>query len=145
MRRNYLIKSILVAMLAVAPVITSFAIRAYPGLIKIKQPDGSTLTIRNHGDEFRHYTTTEDNFVVKQNASGFYTYATVDAQGVITEGASSKEEPTDLAQKEFYRISKIVFQDVEKKYRIHLDNYELSILYELLNKVIKEPVGLDEA
>ena len=45
MRRNYLIKSILVAMLAVAPVITSFAIRAYPGLIKVKQPDGSTLTI----------------------------------------------------------------------------------------------------
>ncbi len=93
MRRNYLIKSILVAMLAVAPVITSFAIRAYPGLIKVKQPDGSTLTIRNHGDEFHHYTTTEDNFVVKQNASGFYTYATVDAQGIITEGARIAKDP----------------------------------------------------
>jgi sigma-54 dependent transcriptional regulator of gfr operon len=56
-----------------------------------------------------------------------------------------EEEPTNPSQKEFYRISKIVFQDVEKKYRIHLDNYELSILYELLSKVIKEPIGLDEA
>ena len=56
-----------------------------------------------------------------------------------------EEEPTNPSQKEFYRISKIVFQDVEKKYCIHLDNYELSILYELLSKVIKEPIGLDEA
>mgnify|MGYP004600407635 FL=1 len=54
-------------------------------------------------------------------------------------------EPTNPNQKEFYRISKIVFQDVEKKYHIHIDNYELSILYELLNKVIKEPKGLNEA
>ena len=54
-------------------------------------------------------------------------------------------EPTNPNQKELYRISKIVFQDVEKKYHIHIDNYELSILYELLNKVIKEPKGLNEA
>ena len=64
---------------------------------------------------------------------------------MTADDTDDEEEPTDLAQKEFYRISKIVFQDVEKKYRIHIDNYELSILYELLNKVIKEPIGLDEA
>ncbi|WP_270468707.1 PRD domain-containing protein [Catenibacterium mitsuokai] len=63
---------------------------------------------------------------------------------MTADDTDDEEEPTDLAQKEFYRISKIVFQDVEKKYRIHIDNYELSILYELLNKVIKEPIGLDE-
>lgn len=64
---------------------------------------------------------------------------------MTADDTDDEEEPTNPSQKEFYRISKIVFQDVEKKYRIHLDNYELSILYELLNKVIKEPIGLDEA
>lgn len=64
---------------------------------------------------------------------------------MTADDTDDEEEPTNPSQKEFYRISKIVFQDAEKKYRIHLDNYELSILYELLNKVIKEPIGLDEA
>ena len=64
---------------------------------------------------------------------------------MTADDTDDEEEPTNPSQKEFYRISKIVFQDVEKKYRIHIDNYELSILYELLNKVIKEPIGLDEA
>ena len=63
----------------------------------------------------------------------------------LRDDIDDEEEPTNPSQKEFYRISKIVFQDLEKKYRIHLDNYELSILYELLSKVIKEPIGLDEA
>lgn len=64
---------------------------------------------------------------------------------MTADDSDDEEEPTNPAQKEFYRISKIVFQDAEKKYRIHLDNYELSILYELLSKVIKEPIGLNEA
>lgn len=64
---------------------------------------------------------------------------------MTADDTDDEEEPIDPNQKEFYRISKIVFQDVEKKYRIHIDNYELSILYELLNKVIKEPKGLNEA
>lgn len=64
---------------------------------------------------------------------------------MTADDTDDEEEPTNPNQKEFYRISKIVFQDVEKKYRIHIDNYELSILYELLNKVIKEPKDLNEA
>ena len=95
MRRNYLIKSLFIAILVISPFISTFAIRAYPGFIKVTQPDGSTLTIKNHGDEFYHYTTTEDNFIVKQNAAGFFTYATIDTQGIITEGARIAKDPAN--------------------------------------------------
>jgi M6 family metalloprotease-like protein len=64
-----------------------FAVRAYPFPITVSQPDGSQLTIRLQGDEFRHYQTTEDGYLVKQNTKGFYTYATQSATGEVTEGS----------------------------------------------------------
>ncbi|MDD4993162.1 MAG: M6 family metalloprotease domain-containing protein [Paludibacter sp.] len=78
-----------------------FAVRAYPFPINITQPDGTQLTIRLQGDEFRHYQTTEDGYLVKQNAKGFYTYATVSTAGELTESAvvaqnTTKRSASDL-------------------------------------------------
>jgi M6 family metalloprotease-like protein len=77
------------------------AVRAYPFPVSITQPDGSQLTIRLQGDEFHHYQTTEDGYIVKQNAKGFYTYATVSATGQVTEGTvvardAAKRTASDL-------------------------------------------------
>jgi M6 family metalloprotease-like protein len=78
-----------------------FAIRAYPFPITITQPDGMQLTIRLQGDEFRHVQTTEDGYLVKQNAKGYYTYATVSTTGELTESAvvaqnSNKRSASDM-------------------------------------------------
>lgn len=50
-----------------------------------------------------------------------------------------EEEQRELSEQEqeFYRISRIVFAEAEKKYRIRLDEYELSMLYELFKRLIK--------
>lgn len=50
-----------------------------------------------------------------------------------------EEEQRELSEQEqeFYRISRIVFSEAEKKYRIRLDEYELSMLYELFKSLIK--------
>ena len=40
-------------------------------------------------------------------------------------------------EKEFYRITRIVFAEAEKNYIIRLDEYELSMLYELFKRLIK--------
>ena len=66
-------KKILVtlALLAGALQILS-AIPAYPGKIRVTQPDGSVITIRIHGDEWLHYITDESGRVVAQDADGFY-------------------------------------------------------------------------
>ncbi len=45
---------------------------AYPKGIEVVQPDGSTLTIYQHGDEFFHYTTLENGNWVKKFEDGFY-------------------------------------------------------------------------
>lgn len=62
----------------------TYAIRAYRELINVNQPDGSTLTIQTHGDEFFKYRTTADGYLVTENEKGYYVYANVDNQGKIT-------------------------------------------------------------
>ncbi len=61
------------------------AIPADPTPVKVAQPDGSTLTIRLHGDEFFHFTTTHDGYTVMKNNAGYYTYALLE-QGRLVPG-----------------------------------------------------------
>lgn len=44
---------------------------AYPGKIAYRQPDGSIVYVRMHGDEWYHYTTDEKGRVVELSESGF--------------------------------------------------------------------------
>lgn len=57
----------------------SYSVPAYPGIIKARQADGTEISIRLHGDEFAHFTTTEDGYiVVKNGATNNYEYAVLD-------------------------------------------------------------------
>ena len=51
---------------------TVSAIPAKKGKFVKIQPDGTAITLQRHGDEFLHWTTTEDGMVVAPDASGFY-------------------------------------------------------------------------
>ena len=51
---------------------TAMAVRAYPYPIQVRQPDGSTMTILLHGDEFYHYATTVDGRYVRKGPDGFF-------------------------------------------------------------------------
>ena len=62
------------------------AIPADPTPMPVTQPDGTTLTIKLHGDEFFHYTTTLDGYTVLKNAAGYYTYARQQADGNLVPG-----------------------------------------------------------
>ena len=64
---------ILGMMLAIAT--TMQAIPAKRGNVTVTQPDGTTITIQLHGDEWNHFTTTTDGYTVKQDARGYYMYA----------------------------------------------------------------------
>ena len=48
------------------------AVPAYPGLISYRQPDGSVVKIRLHGDEFCHWVTDASGQVVEKDAQGYY-------------------------------------------------------------------------
>ena len=62
------------------------AIKAYPFPITITQPDGTKLTVRLNGDEFHHFTTSEDGYLLKKNQRGFMTYAKIGLNGEIIAG-----------------------------------------------------------
>ena len=65
--------------------VTTNAIPAKKGVFTVTQPDCTELAIRLHGDEFFHYTTTEDGYLLKKNVKNIYEYAEFD-----TENASIK-------------------------------------------------------
>lgn len=59
---------------------------AYRGPIERIQPDGDTLIIRLHGDEHKHWTTTEDGYLIKEDRSGRLCYALQKKNGTIVAG-----------------------------------------------------------
>lgn len=69
-------KKILMACLMLGIIVlTAKAVPALPGTARIQQPDGSWITIRLVGDEYRHFNTTEDGYSIVTDAQGCYVYA----------------------------------------------------------------------
>ena len=62
---------------------TAMAVRAYPYPIQVRQPDGSTMTILLHGDEFFHYATTVDGRHVRKGPDGFFRTSGADMPGAV--------------------------------------------------------------
>ena len=65
------------------PTINLFAVPASPFPIIVNQPDGTTLTVRLHGDEYSHYRTTKDGFLLIPDQKGILTYGKVNSVGII--------------------------------------------------------------
>lgn len=67
----------------------AFAIKANPKAVSMRQPDGSTIMVRIHGDENHHYMSTMDGYRVDTDRKGYYHYVEYDA-------SSNKMRLTDL-------------------------------------------------
>lgn len=75
---KHLIRYLLSAALLMGTTTGAWAIKANPKPITVKQPDGTTLVIRVHGDENFHYITTSDGFLIQRDKDGFYKYVQTD-------------------------------------------------------------------
>lgn len=63
---------------------SAFAVPAKPGLHTVTQPDGTTLSIRQVGDEYMHFTLTDDGMlVVRDDAAGAFNYGRIDTKGRV--------------------------------------------------------------
>ena len=51
------------------------AVPAYKGKVKVQQPDGRTLTVQLHGDEYMCFRTTADGYTVVKDQRGYIVYA----------------------------------------------------------------------
>ena len=72
--------------------LTARAVPADPTPALVSQPDGSKLTVVLHGDEFINYLTTADSYTVVKNAAGFYTYARLDGDSLVSTGCIARDE-----------------------------------------------------
>lgn len=65
-------KKIFFSIIAAVLLIPAWGVPADPTPYKYAQPDGSVIVLRNHGDEYFHWTTDELGRVVEKGADGFY-------------------------------------------------------------------------
>lgn len=79
----------------------AFARPAKPGVITTKQSDGSTLSIKQFGDEHYHFTTTEDDQLIVKDSSGIYVYA--DEKGSPTKFKAKNKEQRTQNEKNFLK------------------------------------------
>ena len=80
-----IIRRFIISLLAVLIVQSAaMAVPAWPEVTQARQPDGTTLSIRLHGDEYLHYCTTADGYTIIRNAQGFYVYAEQRDNGELT-------------------------------------------------------------
>ncbi len=61
----------------------TLAVGAYPYPQDVKQPDGSTLTIRLHGDEWYNWITTTDGYRILKSSRGYYEYGALLKSGEL--------------------------------------------------------------
>ena len=78
-----------------------YAVPAYPGLVEVKQPDGTSITVRIYGDENFSYVTTSDGYLLKENAVGVYEYADIKnglcvATGVKASATGARKSVEDV-------------------------------------------------
>lgn len=79
--RKFLLTTVLTASAGIA-----WAVPAHPGLKTIRQPDGTEVTLALHGDEYLNYTTTGDGYTVVKNEAGFYEYARLEGDRLVSTG-----------------------------------------------------------
>lgn len=68
-------KKIALLLVCLMAMFRASAVPAYPYPVTVTQPDGTTLEIQGHGDEFYHFTTTVDGYTIVKNEAGYYVYA----------------------------------------------------------------------
>ncbi|MBQ3769719.1 MAG: M6 family metalloprotease domain-containing protein, partial [Prevotella sp.] len=76
-------KLFLTLVVMILGVISASAVPAMGNLVKVQQPDGTTVAIRLVGDEYLHFNTTADGYSVVKNDRGFYVYAQRSADGQL--------------------------------------------------------------
>ncbi len=96
MKRHSITQYVLITLFACLYANNLLAVRAIFLPFQASQPDGSSLTIQLHGDEFFHYTTTANGQIIFQDEAGFYVYGILDTYGNLVPGEDRVTEAGTL-------------------------------------------------
>ena len=92
---------ILTLVLALCAFIPALAGPAFPGKITYTQPDGSTIIIQLHGDEFCHWATDEAGNILQQDADGYWRIASnrISLETMKQKAAARRSEAAEVRRK----------------------------------------------
>lgn len=91
--------------------VTSRAAKANSTPFSVKQSDGTTITVRLHGDENFSWYTTMDNVVLARSGNDFF-IADIDAIGNITPTAQLAHEKEERSSNEISLVKKTESESV---------------------------------
>ena len=97
-------KTIVISILLALCTLSLTAGPAYPGRITYTQPDGTTIGIYLHGDEFGHWATNEAGQILTQDADGYWrvsTTLTVSTLGTLQEAAAVRRAAANEVRREY--------------------------------------------
>ena len=97
-------KTIVISILLMLCTLSLTAGPARPGRISYTQPDGSTIGIYLHGDEFGHWATDDAGNILEQDADGFWrvsTKLTVSTLGARQEAATARRAAAHAVRQEY--------------------------------------------
>ena len=75
---------VLISILLLCSVQSAWAIKEELGTKVLVQPDGTQFTAREFVDEFGHYLSTPNGYVVKDPSTGYYHYVRYDNTGQVS-------------------------------------------------------------
>lgn len=93
-------KAIFVLTLFLLSAVQLWAIPAAPWAMVKTQPNGSTLSVRLHGDEFYSYYTTLDGYTLVQDAQGYWNYAQLQDGTLVSSGMVARDQAQRTAADE---------------------------------------------
>lgn len=104
MKKSFLAASLFISLLAAAP--HASAVPAKPGLMTVAAADGSDLRVRLIGDEYFHYFTTEDGYLLSETDGRFF-YADIDADGAVASSGIAAVAPAARSVEARAYLSKV--------------------------------------
>jgi M6 family metalloprotease-like protein len=84
-----------------------YAVKAISESFIVHQPNGDTLRVCLHGDEFFHYITTDDGILIAQSSDKFYKYARMSATGQIEPTKINANNPRSRSVSDIQLISSL--------------------------------------
>ena len=76
-------RSVALAAIVAGTAATASAVPAYRGVVKVTQPDGTEISVRQTGDERCHFKFTEDGYLLETDSEGRLVYASILSDGSI--------------------------------------------------------------
>ena len=85
---------------------------ARPGVVTMRQSDGTTIRIRVHGDEFHHYVTTEEGYSLAVDSDGDWAFARLGSDGLLVPTSVKAKPVSRLTESERMIIGSSLRKDV---------------------------------